>query len=119
MPLIVANWPGINTGSEPCCGMVTPTGGDPPDCPCVHTPSNRGTVPQGQVVAEAGAATTRDPATDAHAQQAIRSRRFTVTTLAPLTELPAQPAETERPALCRSLHASMTRSDMLASAFFM
>src|SRR5215510_11347038 len=82
MPLIVANWPGIITGSEPCCGMVTPTGGDPPDWPCVHTPSNRGTVPQGQVVAEAGAATTSDPATDANAQQAIRIRRFTVTTLA-------------------------------------
>src|SRR4051812_40397505 len=68
--------------SAPCCGTVMPGGGAPPDCPCVHTPSNRATVPHGQVSAEAGAATAIDPMAAAKVQQASRIRRFTVPTLA-------------------------------------
>ena len=57
-----------------------PTGGAPPDCPWVHTPSNRATVPYGQL-AEAGEATASDPKTVANMQQPTRIEHFTVQTL--------------------------------------
>lgn len=88
-------------------------GGGAPPGPLVHTPAHRSTVPYGQLLAAAGDATASDPKTAAKVQKPIRIGRFTGKTLAA-----GQPALTDRPALCRSLHASTTRSLMEASAFF-